>query len=448
MVLGTLKLLRAAAFASLGFALACSSAVTGSGRARAQGATASLDARALDAQTKRDVTDIHELAFDAFVDEILRVHGRPGAVVAVTKDGSVVWKRGYGFADVAHAIPMDPDHTLFLGASLSKPVLTVAVLMVLEDLARTTKVTLDWLLDRDVDVLLAAPDARVLHVRNPHHPDAPISLRMLLAHVSGIHDHYGLVAHHVPVSGPAFAHPAIDPLRDVIADYTDPSGRFFEGKDFGLDAPGESVSYSSIAFSIAGLVVEAQTGMPFERFVQERIFIPLGMNDTAWRLAEVPRAQTGALTLALPYRHGGDGPTLVEPSIWENVFYPSASLRTTAVDYARFASALESSLRGDGTLLAKQASMEMTRTQFPLAAPGRTLGLLRTQRGQSTVVVHGGANDGYRHEAFFSLNPALGVAGVVMTNGDDETNGMAEPMIVSEIMAALESGAFPISVSP
>jgi CubicO group peptidase (beta-lactamase class C family) len=105
----------------------------------------------------------------------------PGLSAVIVKNGTIAWQGAYGFRDAAALDPVTPD-TLFELASLSKTVLAVAVLQLVEQ----GKLALD----SDVSAVLP------FKVRNPNFPDRPITLRMHLGHVSGIVDNWPVIKAH------------------------------------------------------------------------------------------------------------------------------------------------------------------------------------------------------------------------------------------------------------
>jgi CubicO group peptidase (beta-lactamase class C family) len=234
----------------------------------------------------------------------------PGLSAVIVKNGTIVWQGAYGFRDAAMTHPVTPD-TLFELASLSKTVLAVAVLQLVEQ----GKLALDN------DVSAALP----FKVRNPNFPDRPITLRMLLGHVSGIVDNWPLIKAHsvenadAPVS-----------LSEWFRGYLTSGGAWYSKEaNFSRNPPGTAFTYSNQAAALSALAVEKASGEPFDRYWREHIFTPLGMRETSYRLAELdpshiamPQAWYGRSFVELGH-HGFPG-------------YPAGTLRTSAPQLARF----------------------------------------------------------------------------------------------------------------
>ena len=275
---------------------------------------------------------------------------------------SMVWRRGevgyfeaLGLRDEAAQLPMERD-TLFRIASMTKPVTSVAILMLIEEdrLAFDTPVSL-WLPE------LAAP--RVL--RDPAGPlddtqpaKAPLTVLDLLTHRAGF-------AYHFTATGPlAEAYTAafngFDAHGDNSAWLTRIAGLPL------MFQPGSRWHYG-IATDVLGVLIERVSGMPLGEFFRTRIFEPLGMRDTAFW---VPAAQLSRLATAYA----------VEPGTQRRVIedHPSASrwanparfqsggggLVSTAQDYLQFAQLLLGRGRVGETRLLSHRLVDLMRSNF------------------------------------------------------------------------------------
>ncbi|MFM0210082.1 serine hydrolase [Paraburkholderia sediminicola] len=275
---------------------------------------------------------------------------------------SLVWRRGeigyfepLGLRDEAGQLPMARD-TLFRIASMTKPVTSAAILMLIEEdrLALDTPISL-WLPE------LAAP--RVL--RDPAGPldetdplRAPLTVLDLLTHRAGF-------AYHFTATGPlAEAYAA---AFNGIEARTDANS--WLGRMAGLPLmfqPGSRWHYG-IATDVLGVLIERVSGMPLGEFFRTRIFEPLGMHDTAFW---VPDAQLERLATAYGVEPG-TGRRVVED-------HPSASrwarpdrfqsggggLVSTAQDYLQFAQLLLGRGRVGSTRLLSRRSVDLMRSNF------------------------------------------------------------------------------------
>ena len=183
-----------------------------------------------------------------------------GAVMLVESKDKVLSLEAAGWLDIAQHKPMRTD-ALFWIASQSKS-MTAAALMMLVDEGR---VNLDapvekYLPEFKGQMLAVEQDADHLLLRKPVHP---ITVREILSHTSGL-----------PFSSP-MEQPTLDglPLRDAVRSYAMVPLQF---------TPGTKYQYSNAGINAAGRIIEVVSGMPYEQFIEERLFKPLGMKDTTF----------------------------------------------------------------------------------------------------------------------------------------------------------------------
>ena len=206
------------------------------------------------------------LAAEEFIQEQMSAAMVPGMAVGIVKNGELAWSRGFGLADVESETPMNDD-TLINVASISKTVVNAAILQ-LSELGS---------LDLDADVNTYVP----FDLRNPAHPDVPITVRQLLSHRSSIRDG--------EILGDTYAcgDPAVS-LADWIEGYFITGGSYHNpDRTFWDDAPGERYRYSNLGYGLLGYLVEQITGEPFPAYTRREIFDPLGMSEAAWHLADI-----------------------------------------------------------------------------------------------------------------------------------------------------------------
>jgi CubicO group peptidase (beta-lactamase class C family) len=187
--------------------------------------------------------------FDAFVATTLKTFDVPGISVAIVKDGQVVLERGYGVRDREANAPADA-HTLYAIASNTKAFTAASLQMLADDGKLKTT-------DRVIDHLpwFRMSDPYITH---------DMRIRDLLAHRSGL----SLGA------GDLLYWPTTDYSNEEVARRL---------KDVPITGQFRAqYAYDNILFGVAQLVVEAASGMPYDRFLQQRIFDPLGMTETRY----------------------------------------------------------------------------------------------------------------------------------------------------------------------
>lgn len=281
-------------------------------------------------------------ALQPFVDR----HELAGAVVLVADKDAVLGLDAVGSADIAADRPMRPDSVFWI-ASQSKPI-TAAALMMLVD---NGKVKLDdpvarylpefresWLaVERDQDHVL---------LKRPGHP---ITVREVLSHTSGL-----------PFKS-ALEEPTLDglPLSVGAGSYAMTPLQF---------EPGTKYQYSNAGINTAGRIIEVASGMPYESFLDARLFGPLGMKDTTFWPSGDQLAR-----LATSYRPGKDKVGLEGIKI-DQLSYPlddrrrrpmpAGGLFSTASDLARFCQmVLRGGELGGRRYLSESAVKEMTTRQ-------------------------------------------------------------------------------------
>ncbi len=245
-------------------------------------------------------------------------HQLAGAVVLVADKDKVLDVETVGYADVAAKKPMRPD-SLFWIASQSKPIVAAAVLM----LADEGKLKLDdpvekYLPEFHGQMVIVHRDDNNMRLRKPKHP---MTIRNLLSHASGL-----------PANSPVDL-PAMDALT-----------LGYRTRIYGLlpleYEPGTANIYSNPGINSAGRIVEVASGMPYEKFLDERLLRPLGMNDTTFWPAGDRLAR-----LAKPYLPSNNKDGLGECGIWlltypldsrQRQSLPCGGLFSTAGDIARF----------------------------------------------------------------------------------------------------------------
>lgn len=208
-----------------------------------------------------------------------------GAVTVVARRGKLVHFETHGLMDVPNNRPMQEDN-LFIMMSSTKPVLGVAAMMLIEEgLIRPTDKVSKWIpefADMQVAVLRDPLDSNVSPMRVdprnlPEYRLVPaareITIHDLLTHTSGLASS-GL--------GSAISAAGGIGARESLAATVPTYGNMI--LDF---QPGSRWQYSGgTGLDVVARIIEIESGMPFDEFVKERIFEPLGMNNTWWNVPE------------------------------------------------------------------------------------------------------------------------------------------------------------------
>jgi CubicO group peptidase (beta-lactamase class C family) len=274
-----------------------------------------------------------------------------GAVTLVWRGGEVVRTTAHGLADMADGRPMARD-TLFRIASMSKPVTSVAALMLLE----AGKLSLD---DPIAKWAPEFSDMRVLRdaagsLEDSYPAPRAITVEDLMTHRAGLAYAFSSVG---PI---AHAHQAA--LGDVLSQPLSPDAWMRALASLPLSyPPGERFHYSH-ATDVLGFLVGRVAGMDFRRFLIERIFEPLGMNDTDFYVPPEKRGRAAVV-------YGLDeAANRLEPVAFTRYDAPptfcggGGGLISTADDYLTFARMLLNGGEADGVRLLKPETVTAMRT--------------------------------------------------------------------------------------
>lgn len=175
----------------------------------------------------------------------------PGCALAVIKNSQIIYKRGYGMADLDHDIAIKPD-TPFHVASVSKQFTAFSILM----LAQQGKLSLD--------------DKVQKYITELREFDQPITIRHLLHHTSGLRDQWNLLI----MSGTRLG-------EDVVKD-EDVLDLVSRMKELNFK-PGDQHLYCNTGYTLLAFIVKRVSGQSLREFAETNIFKPLGMTRTFFR---------------------------------------------------------------------------------------------------------------------------------------------------------------------
>lgn len=283
--------------------------------------------------------------FAPVLEPFVQSNSLAGAVVLVADKDKVLAVAAVGLADIAGKRPMQAD-SLFWIASQTKPITAVALLMLVDE----GKVKLDD------PVAKYLPEFKELMIEakgkdSPQKPKQTMTVRHLLTHTSGM-----------PFQSRQEV-PTLDvlTLRAATESYAQTH----------LHAePGMVFRYSNAGINTAGRIIEVVAGMPYEDFMDRRLFVPLGMKDTTfWPSAEQLKR------LAKPYKPTADKKGLDETTIVHLRYplsdrkrqpMPAGGLFSTAGDVAKFCQMmLNGGTKGNARFLSEASVKELTSRQTP-----------------------------------------------------------------------------------
>ena len=194
--------------------------------------------------------------------------------------------------------------------------------------------------------------------------------------------------------------------------------RYDEDNNFTWDAPGETTEYSNIGAALTAQVLTDATGTSFPSWCQDRIFAPLGMDDTAWFLSDLDQEQ-----LAVPTEWWRGG--YEEIGHYGFPDYPSGQLRSSAVDVSRFLRVAMGGGSARGVeLLSASAQAEMLEPAYPALDPDQGIGWSRWDLDGDEVWGHNGGESGASTEILWWPETGRGV--VVLMNAEGKGRTLAD----------------------
>jgi CubicO group peptidase (beta-lactamase class C family) len=293
-----------------------------------------------------------------------------GAVIAVVKDGKVLFAKGYGYADVAHKRPIVPESTLFRPGSISKLFTWTAVMQQVE------QGKLD--LDKDISGYLDFPV--------PPAFGKPITLRDIMTHRAGFEETIKQLF--------VKTAPEMMPRRTYLIEHMPKR----------IYPPGKVPAYSNYATTLAAYIVERVSGQTFEDYVEQHIFQPLDMHHATFRQPLPPALQS---QMSNGYKLGSDsakGFEFVEVA-------PAGALSAAAVDMCHFMIAhLQDGKYGTVQILqpATAQMMHSPQTGWPEGMHAMDLGFYEESRYGHHIIGHGGDTQWFHSDLHLILDQNVG----------------------------------------
>ena len=308
--------------------------------------------------TVRAAANVHELTaadVETFLDGIVPLQldreDVAGATIAVVKDGKQLFTKGYGYADVKKKKRVVAAETLFRPGSVSKLFTWTAVMQLVE------QGKLD--LDKDVN--------EYLDFKIPSAFGQPISLTNILTHTAGFEEQ----------------------LKDLFtADKRSPNlGNYLKTHiPKRIFAPGKTPAYSNYAAALAGYIVERVSGQPFNDYIQQNIFKPLGMTRSTFVQPLPPELA--------PLMSNGYVLASEEPKEFETVgAFPAGSLTSSAADMSKFMLAHLQEGRSDTAQILKPETTRLMHSRAfasDPAANAMAYGFYEESRNGQHIIGHGG----------------------------------------------------------
>ncbi len=274
----------------------------------------------------------HLKSFDRMMVEFLQEHSIPGAALAVSAKGRLVYERGFGYADVEAKEPVQPS-SLFRIASLSKPITAVAVLQLIEQNRLKLDDKVFQLLKLEPHLPRSAPvDPRLKKV----------TVRQLLQHTGGWDraKSFDPMFRSVEIARTLGVVPPAKPEHVI---------RYMIRRPLDFD-PGQRYAYSNFGYCLLGRVIEHVSGQTYEQFVREQVLAPLGIRGM--RIGKTRLGERDPAEVTYYVSDGRTGPSVFGSDVGKPVPQPYGAWClesmdshggwiACAADLVRFASAFD-----------------------------------------------------------------------------------------------------------
>ncbi|CAF1166839.1 unnamed protein product [Adineta steineri] len=343
----------------------------------------------------------------------------PGAAVIVVNTTDILYQEAFGYQSFFPMKMMDVNKSIFVLASISKTFIAVAVMQLVE-LNR-----LD--LDTDINQYLLSPNQRISH---PQYPSHAITLRQLLSHSASIGINQETDLTFMQHDDNALMQMS---LADACFTYLSHNTSNWLPKP-----PGTVTLYSNVGTSLAGLVIERVTQMPYELYVKENILKPLDIDikKAGFRLSDIDDREElvkhyafntlyfEAWNQALPQLNITKNPVFdwLYIPFYSMSIYPAGLLRMSAQSLSKF---LRMFMNNGSSLLHPRSIAEMRKVVNGVVPydnsnpPILTFGLIwnwQKLRNRQRYIGHGGSMPGATHSMLINEQGTIGI--IVLTNAD------------------------------
>jgi D-alanyl-D-alanine carboxypeptidase len=331
---------------------------------------------------------------DTDVRALLGATHAQGATIAIVQGGVIVYTRGYGLRDVAKSLPADA-HTRYEIGSITKQFTAAAILQLKE----AGKV--------DLDATVAAYLPSIEHARE-------ITIRQLLTHTSGLDDYVGIPNFETLAATPATFDQMMAPVSARPLGFT----------------PGTQFVYSSTNYLILGRIIEVVSGQSWEAYLEQHLFAPAGMTESA-TMAQESRLADMARGYVYAQGHAAESKPIDES--WGS---SAGGIVTTADDLQKWGEALSSGRiisASDYQLLTSPARL----TDGSATEYGFGMKVDRFE-GQPRVWHSGNTNGFDGSDQFF---PSQDVRIIVLTNTVDGGSGKIAERVYNDLFPAVAAAA-------
>jgi len=341
--------------------------------------------------------------FDKQLTKIQKISNLPGFAVAIVKNDSIVFSKGYGFADKKKKIPYTIETIQPIG-SVSKTFIGFAIMKAIDQGLFT--------METDINDILP------FKIVNPYFPNSIIKIKHLVSHTSGLIDNDTTY-----VKAYALGGNPVKKLSEYLNEYYSPTGSLYSIANFDKSEPGKKYNYTNIGAALTAYLIEIKSGIPFSDYTLKYLFAPLHMDATHWfydgdksknyaTLYEVNRQELPIYQNLL----NKDGSL----KIYSCITYPDGSLKTSVSDLAKYLIEMIKGYNGRSdlltkgsfeTLFKKQFSIENMPSNMDVKEPNRAIFWAYNKKGKLS---HTGSDPGVA--SFISFDPITKIGRIIVLN--------------------------------
>ncbi len=288
------------------------------------------------------------------INEGVKNNELPGAVVLIARNGKLAMFDSFGFRDKEAKVPMTND-TIFRIASMTKPIVTVAAMTLVEDgkisLADPVSRYIPAFADTKVAVQKEKDDGTVEITLEPQ--IRQMTIQDLMRHTSGLT--YGTPGTNQIKQ--SYLDMKVNDRSQTLAEMADKLSKLAL-----LYQPGTTWEYS-MSVDVLGRVIEVASGMPLDKFIEERVTRPLKMGDTGFEVGADKKARGARPMKEGPKHEMPSIPDVTEKFTWRS---GGGGMVSTAADYARFLQMFANGGQLDGVRVISRKTIDlMTADSLP-----------------------------------------------------------------------------------
>ncbi|NHF60696.1 beta-lactamase family protein [Flavobacteriaceae bacterium TP-CH-4] len=332
----------------------------------------------------------------------------PGFAVAVVGKDRILYKKGFGFADVEQGIPYT-DKTIHNIGSTTKTLIAFSLMKLVDE----GKISLD-------DPINKYLPFKVVH---PSFPESDITIRQLATHTSSLTDGVDdlLIEKSYLFHGPINFKKEELPedyfdyfeiyqtnhavsMSEFLKNIYTPEGAWYESSNFLEVSPGTAYHYTNIGATLLAFIIEQVSLTDFAEYTKQILFGPLNMSHSFWALDAVPKDVLASLYLSngLKIPH------------YELITYPDGGLFTNISDFSVYLMEMIKGINGESSLLSTTWYTEMMQNQltgknFPKGSFETSKGLMWSVNPEGDNISVNGADPGVMSYTLFTTQGNVGI---------------------------------------